>query len=247
MQHLKYPRNQKCKKSFQNIPRNHATPQKRSWDESLLLEQHRYATEAFNSICRTIGYSGSSAENRDSNDENLDSDTGTVFMVTDDLSNLPSYNLNTPDESLNSKKPACDATIRDDFYAYTEKAYKDHCELTAEAKAGIELRAILQEARAPLHLYQKIFQWHLANSAAETYINQERLVDYLTERYNMSKSQPKITSAMLLPHSKARVKLVVHAFKEQVASLLTDCRIRAAQFSDWLKIEHERDFPRQNT
>ena len=234
MSHLKYKSNVKCKREFQQLPVLRQGAPKRTLEDtedpsnSQLGRQCQRVMDAVGEICTNWLLSATSPDSpvfcQDSNSDG-DSETGQSFDHS--LGKLPSYNLKKPRLGPETTQTlACNTSVRDDFQEYSEKANKDFCELTAESKAGIELRGILQEARAPLHLYNKIFHWHLRNPQAKRYLNQRSLVNYLTERYNLSKSKPSVAAPILLPHSGARVKLVVHSFKEQVSSLLTDCRIK---------------------
>lgn len=224
MSHLKYKTNAKCKKLFQKVPTVQATQQKHTLKDIENTSNNPVLEQAGSVACKRV-ISTLACEFPVNHDDSSEDNTASGMMFDDDMRKLPSYNLKKPKLGPEPTKPTYDTSIRDDFHQYTEKAYKDFCELTAESRAGVELRAILQQARAPLHLYNKIFHWHLENSKAKTYINQKSLVKYLTERYNLSKSKPIVTAPLLLPHSQARVNLVVHSFKEQLASLLTDCRI----------------------
>jgi len=74
-------------------------------------------------------------------------------------------------------------------------------------------------------LYNQLYHWHLENTEAVKFLNQETLVEYLTKRYNLVDSCPLLTETIHLPHSHARVNLVYHQFKDQVVSLLTDGQI----------------------
>ena len=171
-----------------------------------MAQHNRYAMHAVGTIYAGVGIPATAPDSPVMQGSNLDSDDETGQFCDDDLSKLPSYNLKKPKLGPETQTVACDTSIRDDFQEYTEKAMKDFCNLTAESKAGIELRGVLQQARAPLHLYNKIFHWHLRNPQAKRYLNQRSLVTYLTERYNLSKSKPIVTSPILLPHSNTRSK-----------------------------------------
>jgi len=151
-------------------------------------------------------------------ERNLDDGAFDTSMLGEDDVNL---------QESSAKYPATGnvTEIKRKFHEYSVHACTNFCELTAEHRAGIQLLSLLSEARAPLHLYNKVYHWHLENTEAVQFLNQETLVEYLTKRYNLVDSRPLLTETIHLPHSHARVNLVYHQFKDQVMSLLTDGRI----------------------
>jgi len=131
----------------------------------------------------------------------------------------PNSNYNT-EESIYG-----DTEILEDFRKYSDDSYKNRCSLTAEDCAGIELLEVLAKARAPLNLYDHIYKWHVNNLDAVKVITQKSILVNMKRRYHLNNSSPELTKSVILPHSRACVDLVVHDFKWQVQSLLTDPRI----------------------
>ena len=118
-----------------------------------------------------------------------------------------------------------DTEILEDFRKYSDSSYQNRCSLTAEDCAGIELLEVLAKARAPLNLYDFVYKWHVNNLDAVKVVTQKSLLVNMKKRYHLNNSSPKLSQSVTLPHSLACVDLVVHDFKWQVQSLLTDPRI----------------------
>jgi len=212
--HYKYPANAACRRAWLQEPEPSVIPQKRSTDNTQETtdnpspKQHRVDAALLEKP----------ADFSVLEDSNLDEGALDTSMLGEDDVNL--------DKSPAKKTESFNVTeIKCKFYKYTEHACKNFCSLTAEHTAGIKLLALLSEARAPLHLYNQLYHWHLENTEAVKFLNQETLVEYLTKRYNLVDSRPLLTETIHLPHSHARVNLVYHQFKDQVVSLLTDGRI----------------------
>lgn len=125
----------------------------------------------------------------------------------------------------NTGPPPPNTEMRDKFKEYTQWAYQNTCDLPPNIEAGIELMSLLADARAPLNLYDAIYQWHTEHSKATKFISRQTLLEKLNTRYNMKDKVPKVVKNMELPHSKSRIDLVVNVFTEQLQSLLTDPRI----------------------
>ena len=212
--HYHYPANAACRRAWLREPEPVVTPQKRSNDNTEEISNNLSSKQAR----KDQASMGKAAEFSLLDDENSDEGGLDTSMLGEDDVKLQ--------ESSSKKTDSSKVTeIKYDFHKYTEHACKNFCDLTAEHIAGIKLLGILSEARAPLHLYNKIYHWHLANTKALEFINHESLVEYLTKRYNLVDSRPQLTETIHLPHSHARVNLVCHQFKDQVMSLLTDGRI----------------------
>jgi len=124
-----------------------------------------------------------------------------------------------------AKKGVPDTSMMEEFRAYVEYAKENFCDLSPEMKAGIELMSLMNHKRVPLNTYKAIYQWHLGNLRATTYIGQETCLNSLEKRYNATKQAPHETEILTLPHSKARVKLATYGAKDVIASILTDPRI----------------------
>ena len=216
LSHFKYQVNAKCKRLFElgfEYPEPEPQlPQKRAYGAIELP-----SSQANDDFCdrQTLPRSDVITQ-ESSNDDNIsytydsDSDDDIVYA-------------NTPEPDTNTQ-------IMNEFKEYTHYAYRNFCDLTVDQEAGIELMSLLSEARVPLSLYDKIYKWHLKYIDSQQFLNQPSMVKYLKRRYYMEKSAPITTNPILLPHSKARVSLVIHKFREQVGSLLTDPRIRDHDF-----------------
>ena len=83
---------------------------------------------------------------------------------------------------------------------------------------------LLIKKRAPLKLYDDIYQWHTNHLKATDFKPRKTLLSELKKRYNMADKGPKLIKDMVLPHSQSRIDLVVHYFEQEVQSLLSDPR-----------------------
>ncbi len=117
-----------------------------------------------------------------------------------------------------------DTEIMQQFQQYSEYANKNHSPLTPNDEAGIELMDLLIKKRAPLKLYDDIYQWHTNHLKATNFKPRKTLLSELKNRYNMAEKGPKLIKDMVLPHSQSRIDLVVHYFHQEVQSLLSDPR-----------------------
>ena len=122
----------------------------------------------------------------------------------------------------------CD-TIFNDFTEYEAYARANYLDLTPELQAGIDLLHLIHKKRVPSSLYKTIYKWHLAHIKATKFVTKNFLIKTLEARYNMAKCQP-IEKKLVLPHSEARIKLICHDFLGQLQSLLTDPRIKDADY-----------------
>ncbi len=118
-----------------------------------------------------------------------------------------------------------DYTLLHQFEAYCQHSYQHRRGLDADTKAGIKLLALLARKRVPLNVYNAVYQWHLEHLEAKQLIQQTALLEKLKVCYNMENNQPKVLHHLKLPHSQARINLVVQDARYQIQSLLTDPRI----------------------
>ena len=111
------------------------------------------------------------------------------------------------------------------FQAFANHAYHNFTDIPPEYKAGIELMNLLIEARAPLVVYDRVSNWHSANSLCKRRVSREQLLKFLNDRYYGHGRMPKLSAKVTLPHSQARVRLAVSDVMENLVSMLTDPRI----------------------
>ena len=123
-----------------------------------------------------------------------------------------------------------DTDILEQFKEYSDYANKNRSPLTPNDEAGIELLDLLIKKRAPLNLYDDIYQWHVKNLKATSYKPKKTLLSDLKDRYNMTDKAPKLIKDMVLPHSRSKIDLVVHYFQQEVQSLLSDPRWTDADY-----------------
>jgi len=119
-----------------------------------------------------------------------------------------------------------DTQVCQQFQQYCADARQNLSELKPEVEAGIELLDLLYKRRAPLVLYEEIFQWHIKHIESTTYETKQTLLSDLKNRYNMQNNAPKLVKGLFLPHSKSKIDLVLHNFADEVQSLLSDPRFQ---------------------
>lgn len=218
-----------------------------------LLKQHHYTTQMFNKLLGTSGSAdkdwecefefedglefeaadGMGLGNFGSNsDENegfglTDNDDGEEDNI-DNNANLDDNNTNPGNNEVNPgdvpRKPP-DETIYQDFLQYQQYATQNYCSFDDNHRAGIQLLDLLVKNRAPLNLYDSIYQWHMENAQATKQLPKSTLMADLKKRYNMEKKRGPQVMPLTLPHSGCRINLVYQAFAHELQILLTDPRI----------------------
>lgn len=142
---------------------------------------------------------------------------------------LPPHMPNEGEEVDKADQTDQGQLIRLLFAEYTAHSQRNREWVDPEVEAGIELMHILTVSRAPLVMFDKLFDWHLAHLACKTSITRSSLLNKLRDRYNMKGTEPyevKIT----LPSSNVRVKVPCHDASHQIMDLLTDPRIEATDY-----------------
>ncbi len=115
------------------------------------------------------------------------------------------------------------------FAEYTSQSKNHRSWIDPEVEAGIELMNILTVSRAPLSMFNKLFDWHIAHLGCKTTITRSSLLNKLRKRYNMEGTAPyEVTTT--LPHSNVNVKIPCHDFMQMTMDVLTDPRIEAEDY-----------------
>lgn len=159
--------------------------------------------------------------------EEESSDGGEIGMFDNDFDDDEEFEEEEEaSEAEEEVQPDPDEKIKEEFTKYCDHQIANATNsLSPEMEAGIELMSLLINTRAPLHLYNKIFKWHVNNIKAKEHKPKRTLMKDLAKRYNLSNKGPSVIRDLQLPHSESRINLVVHKFREQVQSLLSDPRI----------------------
>lgn len=118
------------------------------------------------------------------------------------------------------------------FKKYCANSKFNNVELPNEHVAGIKLLRLLVIKRAPLNLYDAIFEWHGESLDAHKYVSRQSLIKELNARYELEQMKPYMRQ-LELPFTKARIKAVHHDAKAQVISMLTDPRIKNEDYLFW--------------
>jgi len=159
--------------------------------------------------------------------QNSDDETADGPELPPELPPLMANNDLTEGEEADQTDPG--QLIRLLFAEYTAHSHRNRGWVDPEVEAGIELMHILTVSRAPLVMFDKLFDWHLAHLDCKTSITRSSLLKKLRDRYNMKGTEPyevKIT----LPSSNVRVKVPCHDANHQIMDLLTDPRIEATDY-----------------
>lgn len=132
-----------------------------------------------------------------------------------------------------------DTSILDNFNEYREKAKGFITPIRKKYKDALELMAILRETKASLDTYDSIMDWHLKATGVlhqhegvggkKEFVSRDILFKYLAQRYNMHQNYGMIET-IVLPSSKASVKVIKNDAKLVLQSLLTDPRIKANDY-----------------
>lgn len=138
--------------------------------------------------------------------------------------------------SATSENNAVNTEILADWQKYTCWA-KQHLlpDFTKSEANAIKLLATLRKTKASLDTYESVMEWHLQSTGAlkhqqtitdcKEYISRKVLFKKLRKRYNYSPEKCATIEELTLPHSKARVQIVLNDPKYVIQSLLTDPRI----------------------
>jgi len=127
------------------------------------------------------------------------------------------------------------------FRHYVRQAQIHHGPLRRQEVQAIKLLDILRKKRATLDTYDDVMDWHLREigtisdnegliDAKKEFIGRQALMDKLAKRHNKDPKELVPITKLILPSSKAKVKLVLHQAKTLVVSLLTDPRLSDEDF-----------------
>jgi len=232
LSHLRYERNAKCAHEYHGT-KSKETPQKRQHDQvsdsgtpdfstgkDPVLDAHLSAGKVLGNLFSKLTSPGGVPENRV-----MDQDFSDHF---DNLGCLfgDGSDEEQEEEELEDQVEEItpDTEVRQQFQQYCLDSGTNLTDLKPEVEAGIELMDLLIKRRAPLVLYEDIFQWHLNHIKSTTYETKQTLLSDLKKRYNMQDKGPNLVKNVLLPHSQSRIDLVIHDFCHEVQSLLSDPR-----------------------
>ena len=120
------------------------------------------------------------------------------------------------------------------FRKYVSKMLRYHVPFTQKQRVGISLMWQLRGTKASLDMYESLMEWHLRArlilpnnqtvGSHPEFISRQRLFKFLFDRYNLV-DKINICRQIVLPFSKASVKIVMNDAKSCIQSLLTDPRI----------------------
>ena len=169
------------------------------------------------------------------NQEDSDEEPGQPHdeMAVEDGLNLGNADDESICEPMDDDPPAAEkpsnTAIREQFMAYSEQAKKDYAELQDEFKAGIALMKILNDAGAPLILYEKLFNWHIDYLSAKKKVSEKELMNRLRKRYNMEDTRPYEVKCEL-PISGVSVKVPCFDAGAMFRDLLTEPQIKEEDY-----------------
>ena len=154
---------------------------------------------------------------------------------TEEELEFPMFHDDTSVESEYVDFGGINTSIRENWNEYVQFADENLYLFTKYERNAIDLLLHLCKTKASLKTYESIMEWHLcatgqllpgqALSQCKTYIPRAKLFHMLKERYNMCQENLLKIHTIVLPHSKAKAKVVVNDAKYVLQSLLTDPRI----------------------
>lgn len=133
-------------------------------------------------------------------------------------------------EPLQSFPPAAAYNMLLDWHQYVDRA-KGFAPLSQNHVDAIHLLQRLRKTKASLDTYETVMEWHLRSTGkihmhasvttSPEYISRKDLYKQLERRYNRDTNYRK-TVEVVLPSSKARVKMVLYNTKKVIQSLLVN-------------------------
>ena len=132
-----------------------------------------------------------------------------------------------------------DDTNRSNFRSYCANAPTQFAPFDDDHRNAILLLDILRRKKAPLDTYEEVMKWHLRDKKellegqnlgdCDSYISRKVLLKKLKTRYNMDDKFP-YQKEIVLPFSRAKVKVVCTNARDCIESLLTDPRLKDTDF-----------------
>ena len=171
---------------------------------------------------------------QETNSEADDADDG--FMADEE----DNYNGMTYDEDTGAWQEPPDDIPRKEFRDYCANGKAHFAPFDEDQEAAIRLLDILRRKKAPLDTYDSIMTWHLLDKGSilpgekaaksGTFLGRKALLKMLAKRYHMEEKYPYVVP-IVLPHSRAKVEIVVTTAALMIESLLTDPRLKDDDFS----------------
>jgi hypothetical protein len=133
---------------------------------------------------------------------------------------------------------AADTSMLDNFQQYLKEAL-DFAPFSGKQEAAIKLLLHLRRTKASLDTYDILMRWHLETVGrlnpreslykSPHFISRDKLYKELKIRYNRNLGYGNVTE-IILPSTKAKVKIVWNESKMVIQSLLTDPRIQPEHY-----------------
>ena len=131
-----------------------------------------------------------------------------------------------------------DTSMLDNFQSYLKEAL-DFAHFSGKQEAAIKLLLHLRRTKASLDTYEVLMRWHLETVGrlnpkeslykSPHFISRDKLYKELKIRYNRHLGYGNVTE-IILPSSKAKVKIVWNESKLVIQSLLTDPRVQPEHY-----------------
>ena len=140
------------------------------------------------------------------------------------------------EESLITDSKEINTTIIADWRTYCAEAPRRFIEnFTKPMETALKLMVELRKTKASLNTYETVMDWHFRSIGQLQdnqklgehldYISRDKVFNYLRKRYNFTKEKRHYIEEIRLPHSRARVKMVLNDPQWVIQSLLTDPRL----------------------
>lgn len=212
-----------------------------------LLEMHHVEQEEMNEVVlgmESLLFHEDVADEEDSLDDSemplpQDEDEESSSEEADDSSTEVGHPPEDDDDPMETEDNEGPITwVRDQFREYTQKA-ENYLDFEDDEKTSIRLLDVLKLKKAPLNSHRQLLQWHYREkgwihqaqpvSECSDYLSRKVVFKRLNRRYNMLNKHP-FTKLVKLPISGAVVKLCMHEPGAVLQGLLTDPRIKDADY-----------------
>ena len=174
----------------------------------------------------------------------VDEDTENQVMTGSDVWHLEETGLSVgsaASSSLSSPASNVNTNILDNWRTYcTEAPRKFLYDFTTPMEVALNLLINLRKTNSPLNAYESMMDWHYRSvgelkynqklSDHSDYISREKIFKQLRQRYNFTEEKRHYIEELTLPHSRAKVQLVLIDPQWVIQSLLTDPRLTDEDF-----------------
>ena len=207
---------------------------------TMSLRERGVAEQDTNIIAQNLGALLAPEDAEEYNDDSSSANSAATGSISVETYTDSGSNASDSDtSSLDDVAP--DTWMCDQFKQYCDEQQQNQALSDTEITA-VRLLHLLKEKKAPLNAYKALMDWHLKQSNQmhsgmrlhdnPSYIGRGPLLKKLAKRYNYSEQYP-FQKAVKLPVSGTVVRVTLHDTKAAIQRLLTDPRIKPADYLFW--------------